>query len=52
MFIHPHTQTHVVNPEETEGHHVGAPLGPGATGAATGSDAAAVEHDRHIVGPF
>ena len=46
------TQTHIVDPEEAECHHVGTPLGPGATGAAAGSDAAAVKHDRHIVGPF
>lgn len=43
---------HVVDPEEAEGHHVGAPLGPGAAGAAAGRDAAAVEHDGHVVGSF
>lgn len=36
--------------EETQRHHVGAPLRPSPTGAATGSDAAAVEHDGHVVG--
>ena len=42
--------THVVDSEETQRHHVGAPLGPRPAGAATGSDAAAVEHDGHVVG--
>lgn len=41
-----------MDPEEAERNHVGAPLGPGAAGAAAGRDAAAVEHDRHVVGPF
>ena len=42
--------THVVDAEEAECHHVGTPLGPGAAGAAAGRDAAAVEHDGHVVG--
>lgn len=41
-----------MDPEEAESHHVGAPLGPGATGAAAGGDAAAIEHDRHVVSAF
>lgn len=46
------TEAHIVDPEEAQGHHMGAPFGPSATGAAAGSDAAAIEHDRHIVGAF
>ena len=38
--------------EETECHDVGAPFGPSPTGAAAGSDPAAVKHHSHVVGPF
>lgn len=43
---------HIVDAEETECHHMGAPFGPSATGAAAGSDPAAVKHHSHVVGPF
>lgn len=38
--------------EEAEGHDVGAPFGPSTTGAAAGSDSAAVKHHSHVVGSF
>lgn len=38
--------------EETECHDVSAPFGPSPTGAAAGSDPAAVKHHSHVVGPF
>lgn len=38
--------------EEAEGHDVGAPFGPSTTGAAAGSDSAAVKHHNHVVGSF
>ena len=41
-----------MDPEEAERHHVSAPFGPGATRTAAGSDAAAIKHDRHVVGSF
>lgn len=41
-----------MDPEEAERNHVGAPFGPGTAGAAAGRDAAAVKHDRHVVGAF
>lgn len=44
--------THIMNPKEAESHHMGTPLGPGATGAAAGGDAAAIKHDGHVVGSF
>lgn len=47
-----YTQTHIVDPEEAQSDHVGAPFGPGAARAAAGRDAAAVEHDGHVVGSF
>lgn len=31
---------------------MGTPFGPSTTGAAAGSDAAAIKHDRHVVGSF
>lgn len=43
---------HIVDAEETECHDMGAPFGPRATGAAAGSDPAAVKHHGHVVGPF
>lgn len=41
-----------MDPEEAECHHMGTPFGPCATGTAAGSDAAAIKHDRNIVGSF
>lgn len=41
-----------MDPEEAESHYVGAPFSTSSAGAAAGSDAAAIEHDGHIVGPF
>lgn len=46
------TVSYIVNSEEAEGHNVGTPFGSCSTGAATGSDAAAVKHYSHIVGSF
>lgn len=31
---------------------MGAPFGPSATGAAAGGDAAAIEHDSHVIRSF
>ncbi len=41
-----------MDPKEAECHYMGTPFGPSAASAATGSDAAAIKHDRHIVGSF
>lgn len=41
-----------MDPEEAECNHVSAPFGPRAAGAAAGRDAAAVEHNRHVVRSF
>lgn len=41
-----------MDPKEAECDHMGTPFGPGATGAAAGSNAAAVKHDGHVVGSF
>lgn len=41
-----------MDPEEAEGHHMSTPFGSSATGAAAGSDAAAIKHDRHVVSSF
>lgn len=38
--------------EEAEGHDMRAPFGPSTTGAAAGSDPAAVKHHSHVVGSF
>lgn len=46
------TLAHIVDSEEAERHHMGAPFGACAAGTAAGSDATAVEHDRHVVGSF
>lgn len=45
-------QTHIVNPEEAEGHHMSTPFGTSAACTAAGRDAAAIKHDGHIVGSF
>lgn len=41
-----------MDPEETECHHMGTPLGSCTTGTAAGGDATAIKHDRHVVGSF
>lgn len=43
---------HIMNPEETECHHMGTPLSSSAAGTAAGSNTAAVKHNRHVVCSF
>lgn len=50
LMLPPGGWTHIVDPEEAKCHHMSTPFGPGSTGTAAGGDAAAIKHDRNVVG--